>query len=169
MTFSLVWFTQPYQTQLNMPISYFGFSNAIFMCGMIVASRWAYTLEKRMDDRLLLVITLATKLLCFLVLGLNISEAGLLFLFIGRASYGMMDTLTSDMINRLTTSDRRATVHSIRSFAYNLIFSVFSPLIGYAADIFTLNEAIFMVGIGSAILMIPLAIMLKKSWRELPA
>lgn len=169
MTFSLVWFTQPYQSQLNMPVSYFGISTAIFMCGMMAASRWAYVLEKRMDDRVLLIMTLATTLLCFLLLGLNVSEAGLLFLFIGRASYGMMDTLTSDMINRLTTSDRRATVLSMRSFVYNLIFTVFSPLIGYSAKVFTLNQAIFMVGIGSAILMIPLAIMLKKSWVELPA
>lgn len=169
MTFSLVTFSQPYQTELHIPVSYFGFTNAIFMCGMMAASRLAYALERSMDDRLLLVMTLVAVLGCFLMLGMSVSQAGLLFLFIGRASYGMMDTLTSDMINRLTTSDRRATVLSMRSFIYNLIFTVFSPLIGYSAEVFTVNEALFMVGIGSVIIMIPLGVMLRKSWKELPA
>lgn len=170
-TFSLVWFTQPYQEELQLPMAYFGISNAVFAAGLIMASRVAYLLEKRLDDRLLLAMIIATVVVSYLILGINanVSIFGLCILLIGRSTYGALDALTSDMVNRLTASSMRATVLSMRSFVYNLIFAVFSPLIGYAAGVFSLNNALLIVGIGAGILAIPLAVLLKKSWNELPA
>ncbi len=168
LTFSVVWFTQPYQIQLQIPLKYFGVLNALFMCGRIIASRAAYILEKRLDDRWFLVIIIGTVLACYLILGQPVFFLGLIFLLIGGSTYGALDVLTSDMINRLTTSDRRATVLSTRSLVYNLIFTVFSPFIGYATRLLSLNDALFMVGISTTILMIPVLFLLRKTWKTLP-
>lgn len=169
MTFSLVWFTQPYQTLVHMPIYLFGIANAVFMVGMIAATKSAQYLEKRLDDRWLLVLFAVIALASFFALGLTVSVYGLLFLLIGRSTYGALNPLTADMINRLTTSDRRATVLSIRTFLYNLMFSFASPFLGYIAGAFTLNEAILITGIAGTVLALPILFLLRSVWHELPA
>jgi hypothetical protein len=170
MTFSLVWFTQPYQALIGIPLSYFGIAGATFMTGLTFAAKSAHFFEKRLDNRLFLILLLTITLSSFLFLGtVTPSAVGFIALFMGRCTYGAIEPLTSDMINRLTTSDRRATVLSVRSFTYNAAFTLLSPLLGYAAKAFTLEAALLMTGVGGIILAIPLTILLRQSWKQLPA
>ena len=168
MTFSLVWFTQPYQLAVHLPISLFGIANAVFMLGLIAATKSTHYLEKRLDDRSLLLLIASIALASFFLLGLSISMWGLLFIFIGRSTYGALDPLTSDMVNRLTTSDRRATVLSTRTFTYNLIFSVASPLLAFIVGAFTLNQAMLVVGLVGSIALLPVFFLVRRVWEELP-
>ncbi len=169
MTFSLVWFTQPYQSAVHLPLSIFGIANAIFMLGLIGATQCSHYFEKHLDDRILLLSVAIIALLSFFALGLPVSFFGLLFLLIGRSTFGALNPLTADMINQVTTSDRRATVLSLRTFTYNLIFSIASPLLGAIAGAYSLNEAILLVGIVGGAFALPVSVLLIKTWEKLPA
>lgn len=166
MTFCLVWFTQPYQEAVGMPLYLFGISNAVFMIGLVLATKSVHVLEKYMDDRTFLVAIAIIVLGMFGILALPISWWGMLALLVGRSTYGALSPLTTDMINRVTSSERRATVLSIRSFTYNLTFTIASPLLGYAVDLFTLNQALLIIGITGGILMLITLIVLM---RQIPA
>ncbi|MDD3182294.1 MAG: MFS transporter [Alphaproteobacteria bacterium] len=169
MTFALIWFAQPYQTAINIPLSYFGILNVISMLGLMAASKLVHLLEARVDSRKLLLGILIIVIASFFVLGARVSPFGLGLLLMARATFGALDPLTTDMINKLTDSSRRATVLSVRSFVYNVMFTALTPLLGYAANAFSLNEALLFIGIGGGILAIPSAALLRRSWKEMPA
>ena len=50
-------------------------------------------------------------------------------------------------MNRYTPSEMRATVMSIRSFIIRGLFASTSPIFGYIADIYSLQQAFFLSGI----------------------
>ena len=62
-------------------------------------------------------------------------------------SRGVATPVLRDYMNRHIPSEMRATVMSIRSFIIRILFASTSPFIGYIADIYSLQQAIFLSGI----------------------
>ncbi|MBU0766630.1 MFS transporter [Patescibacteria group bacterium] len=169
MTFALVWFTQPYQTLIEFPLSIFGVPHAIALLLGAALSQIIPRLERKVDDRLLLIGIVATVVTSYFLLGYLVSIIGLAVIIIGRTAYGALMPVTSDLINRMTTSDVRATVLSIRSLGEKLLFAVASPFLGYIADIYTLNQAILFSGIFGGVVAVFLLFRMKYVWKQIPA
>ena len=67
---------------------------------------------------------------------------------------GIATPVLKDYINRITTSDIRATILSIRSLLIRAFFAAIAPLFGYLTDHFSLRQAFIMLGIVFIVLTI---------------
>ena len=168
LTLTLVWFTQPYQTMVELPLVLFGVTHAFIMIMTGFASKWVHLLQEKADDRLILITIAIVVTASYLTLGFVTSLWGIAIIFLGRVMWGFLTPLTSDMVNRMTTSEIRATTLSIRSFGSSLLFGIASPFIGFLADVLTLNQALFTTGVVSSVILVIVFIRMTPVWQQVP-
>ena len=168
MAFALFWFTQPYQEMVQLPLALFGITHAIIVLSHAFASRYVHALERWFDDRLLLIAISACTVISYVILGLVSSLWAIVFFFIVRMMWGLTSPLTSDIINRLTTSDIRATVLSFRALGFRLLFAIVAPFLGAAADIYTLNQALLLAGTIGGIAILITFLSMRSVWKQIP-
>lgn len=143
----IFWFLQPYQLEIGLPIAFFGMTNAAMCLLGALAYKEAHRLGKRAESLSTLFAIAFGLLLTCVAISLVSSVWGLLFFILEGIAFGLFDPISSNMVNRLTTSDVRATVLSLRSFVSRIFFAMVSPFLGYAADVYSLSFAIFLSGI----------------------
>ncbi|MBT4120128.1 MAG: MFS transporter [Candidatus Peribacter sp.] len=168
MAFSLYWFTQPYQEMVGLPLVLFGVTHSIIVLCHAFASRYVHSLEKWFDDRLLLISISICMIVSFLVLGLTSSIWAIAFFFVARIMWGFTTPLTSDILNRMTSSETRATVLSFQAFGFRLLFAIVSPFLGYTADVLSLNQAILISGCIGAVLLVITFFSMSVVWNKIP-
>lgn len=140
-TLSVAWFVQPFLSTIDMPLTYFG----IIWAGLnIMAGLTSYYSYIFNNSKLLIYISIymSISLIC---LGFNISLFGLFFIALVYLFRGIITPHLRNLININTTSDRRATVLSLRSFMIRLSFALTAPLLGYITDIYTINYVFFLL------------------------
>ena len=69
-----------------------------------------------------------------ILLGFNISYFGLIFIILIYLLRGVITPMLRNLINMNSTSERRATVLSLRSFVIRISFAVIAPILGYISD-----------------------------------
>lgn len=163
------WFFQPYQKLVGVPIVLFGLMHAIGVVAGAFASKYVATLEERIDDRVILMSIGGVLIFCFLLLGLPPSVWLLGAFWLSRFAWGALHPLTSDMINRMTESDVRATVLSLRSFIAKGMFVCCGPIIGLLGDTYSINFALLMTGLVGMGVFIILFIRMKPVWSQIPS
>lgn len=168
LTLMLFWFTQPYQSLVGLPIALFGVSHALIVGSGAAASRLTHALSRRIDDRLFLMTIGTVVIMCYVGLGFLTSLWALLFFLIGRTAWGFLSPLTSDMVNKMTSSDVRATVLSIRAMGWRFLFAISSPLIGYLADVWSLQQAILLTGALGGLVLLIAFIAVQRVWEKIP-
>jgi MFS family permease len=140
-TLSVAWFVQPFLSTIDMPLTYFGiiWAGLNIMAGL--TSYYSYIFNK---SKLLIYISIymSISLIC---LGFNISLFGLFFIALVYLLRGIITPHLRNLININTTSERRATVLSLRSFMIRLSFALTAPLLGYITDIYTINYVFFLL------------------------
>lgn len=167
MTLLLFWLTQPYQEMVGLPLTLFGVMHAIIVIAGALASRYTHTVDQYISDQHFLILIGITVVAGYLLLG-SFSSLWVLPCFIAvRIAWGFLSPLTSDIMNRLTTSDIRATVLSIKSLFFRLLFAIVSPIVGYVVDILSLSQALIYTGIIGAIALLTLFIVTKDTWKQI--
>ncbi|MBP7076298.1 MAG: MFS transporter [Bacteroidales bacterium] len=146
-TLSMAWFLQPYlQAELKMSAAHIGITWFIMNLAVGLATLIAYKVEKVAGARnTLILIALAIPggyilmayIHSWIVLGV------VLLFYIVR---GIATPVLKDYINRITTSDIRATVLSVRNFLIRILFSIIGPFVGYFADVYSLRQALYLAG-----------------------
>ena len=140
-TLSVAWFVQPFLSTIDMPLTYFG----IIWAGLnIMAGLTSYYSYIFNNSKLLIYISIymSISLIC---LGFNISLFGIFFIALVYLLRGIITPHLRNLININTTSERRATVLSLRSFMIRLSFALTAPLLGYITDIYTINYVFFLL------------------------
>jgi len=84
------------------------------------------------------------------------------FCFIQQFVRGFKNAVVTDYINKLTTSDIRATVLSAQSFIGRLIYAIIIPFIGWVADIYTLVQALSILAVTTLASGIVILVILRK-------
>ena len=168
LTLTLMWFTQPYQIIVGLPITLFGFTHAGIMMATGFASKCTHSIGKRIDNRAFLFLISVAVIGSYLYVGMVMSLWGIVFLLAGRSMFGFFGPITSNMINKMATSDIRATVLSLQSFGERFLFGAISPLVGYMADVYTPNLAILMTGIAGGIALVVIFLMVSNTWSLVP-
>ena len=74
----------------------------------------------------------------FIFLGYNTSVFGLIFILFIYLLRGLVTPILRNTINENTTSNKRATVLSIRSLIIRISFAISAPILGYIADNYSL-------------------------------
>ncbi|MBE9047858.1 hypothetical protein IQ255_26280 [Pleurocapsales cyanobacterium LEGE 10410] len=139
-SFLIVWLSQDYLKQLNIPIQAFGWAWAIFHLGMSLASVNAHRLERFFGIKkatFLLVLILGISYIC---LGKITQVWGIIFIMSIYLVRGLASPLILNTINQQISSSVRATVLSINSLVFRIAFAVVAPIIGAIAshyDLFT--------------------------------
>ncbi len=168
MSLMFFWFFQPYQKLVGVPVALFGITHAVTVAAGAFAAKSVPWFEKRADDRLLLIVPAIMAVACYLALALPPMQGLLVFFLVSRLAWHFIGPLTADLINRMTGSDVRATVLSVRSFFSRLLFVVVSPFAGALADARGIPHAMLIAGIGGAVALVLAFVSTRSAWKEIP-
>ena len=146
-TLTMVWFIQPYLKLVGLPLALFGVVWAALQFSVGIFSFYAHKIELFVGRKTTLVSLIILTVIgyCLLSIFQSIWAIGfiLIFYFVRGISYPVL----KDYINRIITSDIRATVLSVTSLVRRLIFSIFGPIIGWISDLYSLSTALMLCGI----------------------
>ncbi len=146
-TLSIAWFTQPFFKEAGVPLAYFGILWAGLNVSAGLTSFNSHKFNKgKVSYKELIYISLAL-FTSIIMLGLNDSLFGLTFIFIIYLLRGIVTPVLRNAININTTSNKRATVLSIRSFIIRISFAICAPILGYVAEHYTLAYAFHILAI----------------------
>ena len=129
-TLSIAWFVQPFLMEIDTPIIYYGIIWAFLNFTAGITSYYSYLFN---NHNLLIYISLIM-ITSLILLGFNISYYGLIFIILIYLLRGVITPKLRNLININSTSERRATVLSLRSFVIRISFAVIAPILGYISD-----------------------------------
>jgi predicted MFS family arabinose efflux permease len=145
-SFLIVWLSQDYLQQLNIPIQAFGWAWAIFHLGMSLASINSHHLQRLLGIKraiFLLILILATSYIC---LG-SISQVwGIVFILSIYLVRGFCSPLILNAINQQIASSVRATILSLNSLVFRVAFAIIAPLVGAIASRYNLSLGLIVAG-----------------------
>ena len=148
-TLSIAWFVQPFLLEIDTPIIYYGIIWAFLNFTAGITSYYSYIF---INDNLLIYISLMM-IISLIMLGLYISYLGLIFIILIYLLRGVITPNLRNLINISSTSERRATVLSLRSFVIRISFAIIAPILGYITDSCEISIVFyilaFIVGISS--------------------
>ena len=166
-TLTMAWFAQKFFEHSGIEEIWFGLLWAALNITVAFASFFAYRLEAVLRPRgTIILISLA------IPLGyLALSSAGLLWglivLFLFYLVRGFATPVLKDYINRITGSEVRATVLSVRNFIIRICFSLAGPLLGWTNDVYDLPAALLLGGIIFIVLNIFAGILFLASFKTM--
>lgn len=144
---TLVWFVQPYLKLVGLPLAMFGVVWAGLQFSVGIFSFYAHRIELFVGRKRTLILLVALTVAGYWLLSYFQSVWAISFMVILYFVRGICYPVLKDYINQAITSDIRATVLSVSSLVNKLFFSVFGPLIGWAADLYSLSTAFKLCGI----------------------
>jgi MFS family permease len=145
-TLTMAWFAQPYFKHVDLPLSLYGLMWTLLNLVVGLAAMTAYRVESRLGPRrsvLFLAILLPAG---YLALGMLNSLWALSILFFFYILRGIATPILKDYIHRLTSSEVRATVLSVRNFIIRLCFVLVGPAMGLLTDARGLQTALLFGG-----------------------
>jgi MFS family permease len=154
-------FFQPYMKQIGLVTTSFGLIYFIFLVISAISSKSAHFIEEKIGQKWSITIIPLILIIQLFLMGKFSFYFGFLFIFLGEFIWGFTMPIINHYINEETSSYHRATVLSINAMSYQIIYAIFSPLIGWFADIWTLSTAL-MIQAGIVVL---LSIFLFISWK----
>jgi MFS family permease len=154
----IFWFYQPLLDYMGIGIVWFGFIYAGMNIVSAISSKLSHNVEKMLGEkRSLIGIMVAMALGLFMMASVDSLLIVFLSFVIVQAVRGFQQPVIDHYLNKMIPSDRRATILSIGQMSGRIMFAVFSPFIGWYADVFTFQQALLLsagtVTISFAILM----------------
>lgn len=137
---------QPYLKLTNLPVVYFGFFYAGISLISGFVSKQAHLIEKKIGMRLSLLIAPILLALAFILESKIIFVFSFLIIVIQAIASGYFIPVLEDYVNVNIPSETRATVLSVKNMISQLIFMVFSPLVGYFSNLYSLQTALLLIG-----------------------
>ncbi len=145
-TLTMAWFAQPYFKHIGLPLTLYGGMWTALNLVVGLAAMTAYKLESRIGARptvLGLTILIPAG---YIILGFMHTYWALIILFIFYIIRGIATPILKDYIHRLSRSDVRATVLSVRNFIIRLCFVIVGPAMGMMTDNMGLKTALLFGG-----------------------
>lgn len=146
-TLSLAWFVQPYLKQFDMEVSSIGVIWTLLNLTVGFTALFAYRIESKLGKlgtSILIVVGISSG---FILTGVMKSQLSIIFLFYFYIIRGIATPILKDYINRLTSSDMRATVLSLRNFIIRILFAIIAPFLGWYTDQYSIGAALIFAGI----------------------
>ena len=145
-TFLIVWLSQGYFQQIDLPITAMGWTWAFFHLLMSLASVNARRIEAAFGIKNALIILILILGGAYIVLSSSNSLTGIAFIALIYIVRGVRSPLTLNLINQQVPSAIRATVLSLSSFSFHLGFAIISPAIGAISSTYSLSLALWISG-----------------------
>jgi MFS family permease len=129
-----VWIAQPYRTQVNIPLAWFGVLRGMGNLSVGFFSLLVHRLDKYIPEEKLLLCLLPISILWYLLLWTWMVRWIVPCMFLFYAVRAFNSVIIQDMINKLITSKERATILSVNSLAFRALFMICWPLAGLSID-----------------------------------
>ena len=166
--FVIVWFAQNLQAEIGVPIWLFGVLWAIYHLIMAEASRFLPRLAAKIGRSSVYYSILVIQVLAFALLTWGPSYfviAAISFVYLLR---GFRDPLVRPDINAQIGSQFRATILSVDTFLFRLIFALSTPILAYSAAHYSNHAALAIVTLSLLLAGIVSFWMLQKSTQSDP-
>lgn len=157
-TLSMAWFVQPVFKSIGVPLAGYGIIWTALNVSTGIFSSVAYRIEKYLGERTTLILISASIPGGFILTGLIGTKWALIVLLIFYFFRGLATPVLKDYINRLTKSEMRATVLSVRSFVIRILFAIIAPLMGRVSDQHDVGTSLIVTGIIFSAMLLPLLI-----------
>jgi MFS family permease len=145
-TLTMVWFIQPYLQHVGLPIALFGLVWAALNFSVGVFSMFAYKIEKIIGQSFLLSLLIPLSAIGYALSAFTNTLWIIPVFFIFYFVRGLHGPMLKEYINRLISSEKRATVLSVKNMIGRLLFTIIGPFIGWAADAYTFKTAFLFAG-----------------------
>lgn len=145
-TLTMVWFIQPYFKDVGLPLAWFGVAWGILNVSVGIFSIYAYKFELAVGRKKALISLIFLSFAGYVLLALFHSLWAIVFFLLFYFVRGINGPVLKDYVNRLITSDMRATVLSVKSLVGRVVFAIVGPFIGYIKDIYTFKIAFLTSG-----------------------
>jgi len=157
-TLSMAWFVQPVFSSIGIPLAGYGILWTTLNVSAGIFSSLSHKIEQLLGERTTLILISASIPGGFLLTGLIGTKWALLVLLIFYFFRGIATPVLKDYVNRLTKSEMRATVLSVRSFVIRILFAVIAPIMGRISDQYDVGTSLFVSGLIFSAMLLPLLI-----------
>jgi MFS family permease len=162
-TLTMAWFAQDFFGEINLDLKLYSPIWAILNLSVGIVAMVAYRIEEKLKPTLSIIIIATLIPSGYLTLSFTHSYIGLFVILIFYLVRGYATPVLKDYIHRITSSEIRATVLSIRNFAIRLIFAITAPFLGWVTDSYSFTIALKMAALIFFILSGITAILFVKS------
>ncbi|MDD2871297.1 MAG: MFS transporter [Candidatus Gracilibacteria bacterium] len=145
-TLTMVWFIQPYFSLVGLPLAYFGFMWGLLNLSVGLFSLYAHKIEKYLGRKKSLISLIFLSFLGYILVAIFQSLWSIIFIFIFYFVRGFGGPVIMDYINKIISSNMRATVLSIKNLFARVVYSIIGPFIGWIADIYSFSQAFVISG-----------------------
>lgn len=145
-SFLMVWLSQGYFKQINVPIAAMGWIWAIFHLLMSLASINADKMATALGTKKALLGLVVILGVSYILLGSISNLWGIGFIALIYMVRGARSPLFLNLINQQIPSNIRATVLSLNSFTFHLGFTLLAPIAGAIVSAYSLSVALFVSG-----------------------
>lgn len=146
-TLTMAWFAQKFFEYSQIDKVWFGLLWAGLNITVALSSFYAYRTEMLLGPKRSIILISLLIPLGYIALSRSGLVSGLIVLLLFYLVRGYATPVLKDYINRVTSSEIRATVLSVRNFVIRIIFSIAGPLIGWVNDLYDLPAALLLGGI----------------------
>lgn len=158
-TLTMAWFAQPFFEFVNIKIGWFGLLWTTLNLTVAITSYTAHRLESKLGLKWSILLIALLIPMGYIALGRFHTSYGLIILYLFYLVRGYATPVLKDYINRVTQSNIRATVLSVRNFIIRLLFALTGPMLGWVKDVYTLPQALTLAGIIFLVLSVLSAIL----------
>lgn len=144
---SMAWLSQPLLREIGINESHFGYSWAILNLLVAFGSVLAIRIAQKLNFVASILFMAIPLTLGYFFIGFKISIWSLAPLAIFYFIRGTAHPILKKYINDLTTSERRATVLSLRSLIIRILFLIMGPILGIVTEKISLELGILLCGI----------------------
>lgn len=166
-TLTMAWFAQPFFEYTRIDIAWFGILWTTLNLTVAITSYTAHRLEHKLGQRRSILLIALMIPMGYLALSRFHLPGGLIILYIFYLIRGYATPVLKDYINRITASNIRATVLSVRNFIIRLLFALTGPLLGWVKDIYSLPQALLLAGFIFLVISLLTAILFISSGKEM--
>jgi predicted MFS family arabinose efflux permease len=145
-TLTMVWFIQPYFQFVGLPLAYFGIAWGILNLSVGIFSLYAHKIELSVGRKKSLISLIFILFIGYVLLGIFNSLWAIIFIILFYFVRGISEPILKDYVNKLISSNMRATVLSVKNLFGRLVFSIIGPFIGWITDVYSLQLALLTSG-----------------------
>lgn len=154
-TLTMVWLVQPWWGAAGIPLEWFGVLWAVLNAVVGISAIRAHSVERRFGALVPIGFLAASVVLGYVVLGLWQTVLTLPLMAVFYVTRGISNPIFNTEINERVSSDRRATVLSVRQLGVRAVFVVAGPLVGWCMDTRDLATAMVVTAVvfGAALIV----------------
>lgn len=138
---------QPYFKLSWLDIIYFGLVFASFNIIQALSAKYSHIIENKIGQNFSLILLFILTSMAYILMWNIIFIFSFVFAFLFQFVSGFSQIIISDYIHKLTKSNIRATVFSIKNLIAKFLYVILAPIIWYLADFYTLSQVFIIIWI----------------------